>query len=51
MGIGIGVLAGGYRGQIATFDKAFFFGACLTVLSVIYFKRKVAPHFEKNKLR
>lgn len=51
MGIGIGVLAGGYIGQIATFDKAFFFGACLTVLSVIYFKRKVAPHFEKNKLR
>ncbi len=51
MGIGTGVLAGGYIGQFATFDKAFFFGACLTVFSVIYFKIKVAPHFEQNKLR
>ena len=51
MGIGAGVLIGGYIGQFATFDKAFFFGACLTVFSVIYFKIKVAPHFEINKLR
>lgn len=51
VGIGAGVLTGGYIGQFATFDKAFFFGACLTVFSVIYFKKKVAPHFEENKLR
>ena len=51
MGIGTGVLIGGYIGQFATFDKAFFFGACLTAFSVIYFKIKVAPHFERNKLR
>lgn len=51
MGIGAGVLIGGYIGQFATFDNAFFFGACLTVFSVIYFKIKVAPHFEINKLR
>jgi len=43
MGIGIGVLTGGYIGQIATFDKAFFFGACLTVFSVIYFKESRPP--------
>lgn len=51
IGIGAGLMIGGYIGQIATFDKAFLFGACLTVLAVIYFKRVVGPHFERNKLR
>lgn len=51
IGIGAGLMMGGYIGQVATFDKAFLFGACLTVLAVIYFKRKVGPHFEQNRLR
>lgn len=51
MGIGIGVLTGGYIGQITTFDRAFFFGACLTLFAVFYFRKKVGPHFVQNKLR
>lgn len=51
IGIGAGLMIGGYIGQIASFDKAFLFGACLTVFAVMYFKRVVGPHFEQNKLR
>lgn len=51
VGIGAGLLLGGYIAQIGSFDKAYLFGACLTVVSALYFKLRVAPHFEKNKLR
>jgi len=33
VGIGIGMLTGGYIAEISTFDKAYLFGACLTVVS------------------
>ncbi|WP_276879880.1 MFS transporter [Bacteroides heparinolyticus] len=51
VGIGIGMLAGGYIAEISTFDRAYLFGACLTVVSTLYFNLKVAPHYHKNKLR
>ncbi len=51
VGIGIGMLTGGYIAEINTFDKAYLFGACLTVVSTIYFRTKVTPHYHKNKLR
>lgn len=51
VGIGIGMLAGGYIADISTFDKAYLFGACLTILSTLYFHQKVSPHYHKNKLR
>jgi predicted MFS family arabinose efflux permease len=51
VGIGIGMLTGGYIAEISTFDKAYLFGACLTVVSALYFKLKVTPHYHKNKLR
>ena len=51
VGIGIGMLVGGYIAEISTFDKAYLFGACLTVVSAIYFRIKVTPHYHKNKLR
>ncbi len=51
VGIGIGMLMGGYIADISTFDKAYAFGACLTVASAIYFNRIVAPHYNRNKLR
>ncbi len=51
VGIGIGMLAGGYIAEISTFDKAYLFGACLTVVSMLYFNLKVAPHYHRNKLR
>lgn len=51
VGVGTGLIAGGYIGHIATFDKAYLFGACLTVVSALFFKIRVAPHFNRNKLR
>lgn len=51
VGIGIGMLTGGYIAEICSFDKAYLFGACLTVVSAVYFKLKVTPHYHKNKLR
>ena len=51
VGIGIGLTAGGYIAQITSFDMAYFFGACLTVISIFYFNLKVSPHYHKNKLR
>lgn len=51
LGIGIGITAGGYIAQYASLDITYFFGACLIVLSIIFFSIKVAPHFHKNKLR
>lgn len=51
VGIGIGMLTGGYIAEISTFDKAYLFGACLTILSMFYFNGKVTPHYHKNKLR
>ena len=51
VGIGGGMLAGGYIAQIATFKIAYLFGAVLTVISLFYFRTKVAPHFHQHKLR
>ena len=51
VGIGIGMLAGGYIAEVSTFDKAYLFGACLTIVSMLYFNGKVTPHDHKNKLR
>ena len=51
VGIGIGMLTGGYIAEVSTFDKAYLFGACLTIISMLYFNGKVTPHYHKNKLR
>lgn len=51
VGIGAGLLLGGYIGQVSTMNTAYFAGACLTVVSALFFNLKVGPHFEKNKLR
>ena len=51
VGIGIGMIGGGYIAEISTFDKAYLAGACLTVVSLFYFHHKVAPHFHTNRLR
>ena len=48
---GIGMLTGGYIAEVSTFDKAYLFGACLTIVSMLYFNIKVTPHYHKNKLR
>lgn len=51
VGIGSGMLLGGYIAQVSSFNYAYLFGACLTVIATIYFAAKVGPHFNKNKLR
>jgi Arabinose efflux permease len=51
VGVGIGLVGGGFIGQAASWDVAYLFGASLTVVSIFFFKFRVAPHFEKNRLR
>ncbi|NDW12392.1 MFS transporter [Bacteroides sp. 214] len=51
VGIGIGLMSGGFIAQYISFDVMYFSGACLTVLSAIYFRVRVTPLFHKNKLR
>lgn len=51
VGLGIGMLTGGYIAEIASFRMAYLFGSALTVVSMIYFRVKAGPHFLKNKLR
>lgn len=51
VGLGIGMLAGGYIAEISTFRIAYLVGALLTVVSLFYFHFKAGPHFQKNKLR
>lgn len=51
VGLGIGMLAGGYIAEISTFRMAYLCGAILTVISIGYFHFKAGPHFEKNRLR
>lgn len=52
VGIGIGLMSGGAIAQaFRGFNHAYLFGACLTVISALYFVWKVGPHFNRNKLR
>ena len=51
VGIGAGMLLGGYSPKLACFTMAYLFGAALTVISLFYFRSKVAPHFHRHKLR
>jgi MFS family permease len=51
VGIGIGMVVGGYIAEIATFKMAYLFGAILTIASLFYFYGKVTPHFHRYRLR
>ena len=52
VGIGIGLMTGGSIAQESGgFDYAYLFGACLTVLSTLFFLLKAGPHFNQHKLR
>ena len=51
IGLGVGMLAGGFISEIASFRNAYLFGSCLTIISLVYFKTKVSDHFLRNKLR
>ena len=51
VGIGIGMVTGGYIAEISTFKMAYLFGAVLTIISLFYFYGKVSPHFHRYRLR
>lgn len=51
VGIGIGMVMGGFIAEISSFNQAYLVGACLTIVSLIYFHCKVTPHFNSHKLR
>ncbi len=51
LGLGIGMLSGGYIAQEASLGVAYFAGACLTVISAILFYTVVSPHYHKNKIK
>ena len=51
LGIGIGMLTGGYIAEIASFRISYLFGAALTVISLFYFQFKAGPDYNKYKLR
>ncbi|WP_294139387.1 MFS transporter [uncultured Sanguibacteroides sp.] len=52
VGIGVGLMCGGSIAQaFRGFSHAYFFGACLAVLSLFFFQFKAGPHFNRNKLR
>lgn len=50
IGIGIGMVVGGYIAEISTFKMAYMFGAILTVIALFYFYGKVSPHFHRFRL-
>lgn len=50
VGIGTGMLLGGTISEAHSFMLAYFIGAILTVLSTIFLRLKVTPHFLRNKL-
>lgn len=51
VGLGIGMLAGGSIADISSFKYSYLFGAMLSVISMLYFRYKAAPHFNTNKVR
>lgn len=51
VGIGLGVISGGYIAQHYAFDAVYLFGSILCIISMLYFNLYVAPHFHRNKMR
>ena len=51
VGIGIGMIVGGYIAEISTFKFAYLAGAILTIVSIGYIYGKVVPHFLRYRLR
>ena len=48
VGIGIGLMVGGSIAQrLGGFEYAYLFGACLTVISTLFFLFKAGPHFNR----
>jgi MFS family permease len=50
VGTGIGILSGGLLGEYLSFSTAYLVAAVLTLLSTLYFRQYVAPHFMLNRV-
>jgi MFS family permease len=51
VGVGLGLVAGGYIAEISTLQHAYGFSGCLIMLSTLIFTWKITPFYRKNKLR
>ena len=52
VGIGIGLMVGGSLAEsCGGFEYSYLLGACLTVVSTLFFLLKAGPHFNREKLR
>lgn len=51
VGLGIGTATSGLIAEHFTFYMVYLIGAAICAVSLIYFTRKVTPHYNKNKLR
>lgn len=51
VGIGIGIAAGGLIAQHFTFYMVYLIGSIFCTVSLVFFVRKVTPHYNKYKLR
>ena len=51
VGIGIGIFTSGTIAQYFTFYMVYLVGSLLCVVSLVFFVKKVTPHYNRNKLR
>ncbi|MGI6218814.1 MAG: MFS transporter [Bacteroidaceae bacterium] len=51
VGIALGLLVGGWINDVTTFDHAYMLGTVVCIISALYFHFKVAPLYERYKLR
>ncbi len=51
VGIGIGIFTSGIIAQYFTFYMVYLIGSLLCVVSLVFFVKKVTPHYNQNKLR
>ena len=51
IGIGIGIFTSGIIAQYFTFYMVYLVGSLLCVVSLVFFVKKVTPHYNSNKLR
>lgn len=51
LGIGAGLMMGGYVSSVMGFDAAYWIGAALSVVSWLWFYFYVGPRYEREKLR
>lgn len=51
IGIGIGIFTSGIIAQYFTFYMVYLVGSLLCFVSLVFFVKKVTPHYNRNKLR